>query len=273
MTALASQQTIAAATEALLKSAATLDDAALTAVASDLASVASVLADHPQLRRLVTDDTAPGTDRVSLARRLFDGKLHEASKRLVEMTVVERWSTSRDLVEGLRRLSRTALFLKAERAHELDDIEEEIFRFGRILDASPDLSLALDNPATSTAARVGIIERLFAGKGHQLTADLLVGLAKDMGGRTYAHGVAQLVEQAAQRRDKLVAVATAAAPLAEAELDRLRAALAAIYSRQVVVHVIVDPEVAGGLRVRIGDEVIDGSVSGRMASLRARLAR
>ncbi|MEO7125313.1 MAG: F0F1 ATP synthase subunit delta, partial [Nakamurella sp.] len=265
MAGLASQQAVSSVTVELLKAAATMDDAALTTVGSDLAGVAAVLAGRPQLRRLLTEETAPPEARVSLARRLFDGRVDVQSGGLIALIAGERWSSGRDLVDGVRWLSRTALFLKAERARELDDVEEEIFRFGRILDANPELSMVLDNPATSADARVAIIERLLSGKARPLTLDLLTGLAGDLGGRTFAHGVTELVEQAAQRRDKLVAIATAASPLTNAELERLRAALSGIYARQVLVHVVVDPKISGGLRVRVGDEVIDGSISGQMA--------
>jgi len=57
------------------------------------------------------------------------------------------------------------------------------------------------------------------------------------------------------------------------EFERLQSALTGIYAQQVVVHVIVDPAIGGGLRVRVGDEVIDGSISGRLATIRAKLAR
>lgn len=273
MAGLASQQAVATATNELLKAAATMDDAALTAVGSDLAGASTLLAANPLLRRLLTEETALPEARASLARRLFDERVQSESLALIVVIAGERWSSGRDMVDGLRRLSRTAQFLKAERARELDDVEEEIFRFGRVLDANPELALVLDNPATTPVARAEIVRRLLTGKTRPLTIELLGGLAGDLGGRTFAHGVAELVEQAAQRRDKLVAIATAAAPLTDAELDRLRAALSDIYSRQIIVHVVVDPAVSGGLRVRVGDEVIDGSISGRMAAIRAKLSR
>lgn len=273
MAGLASQQATSAATGELLKYAATMDEAALTVVASDLAGVAAVLAASPQLRRMLTETTAPAEAKVALARRLFDGRIQQHSLGLVTLAAGERWNGGRDLVDGLRRLSRTASFLKAERARELDSVEDEIFRFGRVLDAHPELSLVLDDPATTTEARVTIVHRLLDGKAHALTVDLLDDLAQNLGGRTFAHGVAELIEQAAQRRDKIVAVATSAAPLTAEEFDRLQAALTRIYAQQVVVHVIVDPAVEGGVRVRVGDEVIDGSISGRMATIRAKLAR
>lgn len=273
MANLVSEQSVAAASAGLLQAAATMDEAALTATADELSSVATLLADRVTLRRLLTETTAVDGARQALAQRLFEGKIAPASLAVVLGAVGQRWSSGRDLVEGLRSLARTALFLRAERLHELDEVEDEIFRFGRILDANPQLALVLDDPAVSAAGRVDIITRLLAGKGHPLTTDLLVGLAKDPGGRTFAHGVAQLVEQAAQRQDKLVAIVTAARPLDDAELTRLRAALAKIYSRAVVVHLEVDPALGGGLTVRVGDEVIDGSISGRLRAIATTLAR
>lgn len=273
MAGLASEEAVRATSGELLKAAATMSESSLTELSSDLAGVAALVDERVQLRRMLTEVTAADDAKAELATRLLDGKISAAGLAVVRFAVACRWSSGRDLVEGLRTLARTALFLRAERAHELDAVEEEIFRFGRILDANPELSLALDNPATSADARVGIVSRLLTGKGHPLTVELLTGLAKDTGGRTFGHGVAELIDQAAQRRDKLVAVATAAVPLDGAETDRLQAALAKIYGRQIVVHVVVDPTIAGGLTVRVGDEVIDGSVSGRLTALRARLTR
>lgn len=273
MAALASELSIGAATDELLRRAATMDEAALSEIGSDLIGVGAVLADNPQVRRLMTDGTAPEDVRVGLARRLFDDKIAEASRALLSFAVGQEWSNGRDLVDGVRRLGRTALFLRAERAHELDAVEDELFRFGRILAANPEIGLVLDNPATATDARVHIVRQLLADKVKPLTSDLLIGLAGDPGGRSFAHGVTALVEQAAHRRDKVVAVATSALPLPPAETSRLASALSKIYGRAVVVHVVVDESIGGGLRIRVGDEVIDGSIAGRLQVLRAQLAR
>lgn len=273
MAALASETAVTAATEDLLRRAATMDESALTRVGEDLVAVSAVLSRDPQVRRLLTDGTAPDEVRTKLARQLFDGKIGEASLALVLVAVAQRWAAGRDLVEGIRRLGRTALFLKAERAQQLDAVEDELFRFGRILAANPELALVLDSAATAPTARVEIVTRLLDGKVNPMTLDLLTSLAGDLGDHSFAHGVSELVEQAAQRQDKIVAVATTALPLTGAESERLQRALTTIYGRSVVVHSVVDAAVAGGVSVRVGAEVIDGSISGRLEDLRARLAR
>ncbi len=82
----------------------------------------------------------------------------------------------------------------------------------------------------------------------------------------------ELVEQAAARQEQLVAEVESALPLTVEETNRLTAGLARIYGRAISVHVMVNPALGGGLRVRVGDEVIDGSVAGRLEELRRRLA-
>ena len=273
MAGLASQQALVEATGELLSAATAMDESALSALAGDLAAFAGVLARQPHLRRLLTETTIAGAAKAQMATRLLSGKVGERALTVVTDTLAHRWSSGMDLVDALRRMSRTVLFLRAERAGELDDVEDELFRFGRIVDAAPDLAVILDDPATQPQARAALVTQLLDGKAHPLTVDLLTSLARDPGGRAYSHGITDLVDQAAERRDKLVATVTSAIALTSQQLDRLRDALRTIYSRDIAVHVLIDPSIGGGLQVRVGDEVIDGSVSGRLDAVRQRLAR
>jgi len=82
----------------------------------------------------------------------------------------------------------------------------------------------------------------------------------------------ELVELAATRRQRYVAYVTAPGPLTEQQETRLAATLARIYGRTVSLQVAVDPQLLGGLVVRVNDEVIDGSVLSRLSTIRQRLA-
>lgn len=269
---IASKQALAASSGRLLLQAASLDDTGLGALGADLAGVATLLGQNPTLRRALSEATTDVEHRAGLMRSLLSGKIGQPAATSVDFVVRQSWATSRDLAEGLVRLSRTAMFLRAERSGELDEVEDQLFRFGRIVDASPELSVILDDPATPGRARADLVARLLAGRTNPLTAELLGQLAQDPGGRAFSHGVRQIVEQAAERKDRVVASVQSAVPLTIEQAARLSAALGKIYARPVSVHVEVAPALAGGITVRVGDEVIDGSVAGRLEALRRRLA-
>ena len=91
------------------------------------------------------------------------------------------------------RLGRTAMFLRAERLGELDEVEDQLFRFGRIVAGPPDLSVVLDDPTLSGEARSSLVGRLLTGRVHSLTAELLEQLALDPRGRSFSRGVSEIV--------------------------------------------------------------------------------
>ena len=76
----------------------------------------------------------------------------------------------------------------------------------------------------------------------------------------------------ADQRGRTVATAFAATALDDAQLSRLGAALSQRYGVDVTVNLVVDPAVVGGVRIEIGDDVIDATVSSRLNDLRQRLA-
>lgn len=269
---IASQAALEASTSRLLTLAAPLDEARLSAMGSELEGVAALLGGQPALRRVLSESTTAPDGRSRLLTGLLAGKVSQPTSTVVDFAVRQPWATGRDLADGLRRLGRTALFLGAERSGELDEVEDQLFRFERIVDANPELSLLLDDPATEGAGRASVVSALLGGKAHPLTLDLLAALARDPGAGSFSSGVTELIEQAAQRRDKVVAVVHSAVPLSDDQVERVRAALQRIYTRDVSVHVFIDQSIGGGLRIKVGDEVIDGTVAGRLETLRRSLA-
>ena len=81
-----------------------------------------------------------------------------------------------------------------------------------------------------------------------------------------------LLQAAARRRERSVAKVVSAVELSDAQQARLVAALTELYGRPISVRTAVEPAVRGGLVVRIGDEVIDGSVAARLTQARSALA-
>ncbi|MBM9465767.1 F0F1 ATP synthase subunit delta [Nakamurella leprariae] len=269
---LASRDALAATTRRLLDRTEQLDDQALQQLGTDLRSVSQLLLQQAPLRRTLSENTLSEQARQGIVDRLLAGKVVDDAVQVVRDVVAQQWSSGRDLHEAVSRLGRTAQFRLAERSGELDEVEDQLFRFARIVDANPSLSVVLDDPTADPQARASLVHRLLQGRAAPLVVDLLESLARDPEGRSFSHGVRDLVEQAAERRDKVVAVVRTARPLTDDQLRRLTAALGRIYGREVSLHVEVDAALVGGLRVQVGDEVIDGSIAGRLESLRRSLA-
>src|SRR5664279_1812757 len=267
---IASRESLIATNAYLLSIAQPLDAGALTDLGSQLDSISDLLLNEVPLRRTLSEGTLSEDTRAGIATRLLSGKVGESALSVVQYAVRQPWASSRDLQEAVRRVSRTAMFLRAERTGELDDVEDQLFRFSRIVDASPELSVILDDPTADPDARSRLVDRLLAGRSHPLVTELVDALARDTAGRSFTHGVRDLVDQAAQRREKVVAFVTSAVALTEDQATRLIGSLTRIYGRAVSVHAEVDPSLIGGLRVQVGDEVIDGSMTAQLESLRRR---
>jgi len=271
----ASRDALAAAELRLLEildSAAGATGAAPGELGEELFAVVGLLSGQPALRRALADSSSDPAGRERLLRGLLGGQVSDRALLVLTAVVTARWSSPRELVDGVESLARTTLLVRAERDGTLDAVEDELFRLGRIIAGNHDLELALTDPAADAGGKVALLDSLVAGKVDGTTKVLVEQLVRDPRGQGVVGGLADLAALAAKRRERSVAHVRSAVELDAAQLDRLEATLTRIYSRPVALHVEVDPALRGGLVIKIGDEVIDGSVAGRLAALRRDLA-
>lgn len=267
----ASRESLASATDRLDQVVAGADAGALRTLADELFAVLGVLDRQRVLRRHLTDPGTPEDARDRLARGLFGGKVGDAALNVVAGLATARWSMPSDLLEAVETLARRVEFISAERAGALEDVEDELFRFSRILAAQPRLLELLSDQRAPVDGRVALLERVIAGKVTPTTAALLDQTVREPRGRSLELVVGKLAELAAAMRSRSVARVVAAAPLTDEQESRLAQALSRIFGRAVSVHVDLDPDVLGGLVIRVGDEVIDGSVAARLIKARQEL--
>jgi len=269
----------AASREALAIATAGLDEriegtsvAALRTLSGELFDIAAVLVRERTLRRMLADPATPEEERTRLADVVFGGKVSDAAIETLNGLVSARWSTSRDLVEAAEALARRALLTVAERDGSLEDVEDELFRFARVLDSEVRLRELLSDTEQPVAGRQELLDGLVADKVGPVTLGLLRQAVRLRRGRPLDAVVNYLAELAAARRERSVARVTAAAPLTAQHERRLADALSRIYGRPVSVQVELDPGQLGGLVIRIGDEEIDGSIATRLAQARQELS-
>jgi F-type H+-transporting ATPase subunit delta len=273
----ASRDALATAEQKLLEVLSAKPAARAKAVQADqlgdeLLSVVRLLDGEIGLRRVLGDSSADRERREGLLTRLLSGKVSAQALQVLTSVVGERWSTPRELTDGIDELGRTALLVHAERTGRLDAVEDELFRFGRIVAADSELERALTDRTAPVASKTALVEALLGGKAEAVTLRLVEQLVTVPRGRAVVSGLSELAAEAAGRRERSVAYVVAPVPLSDEQEERLAATLQRIYSRPIALHVEVDPDIQGGLVIKVGDEVIDGSATGRIDELRRRFA-
>lgn len=244
----------------------------MTNLAEELYAVVDVLIAQPQLRRMLSDPTTPAEGRAEVAARLFDGKVGASTLQVLRDAVAQRWSSPFDLLDALETSADDVLFAAAEQAGELDEVEDELFRFERVLDANSRLTTTLDDATAQPGRRVALVRQLLGDKVRPISLRLLEHAIASRRKHAVTLALDDLLELAAARRNRSMARVTSAIELTRAQQDRLAEALTEVYGRPINIRAAVDPAVRGGLLIRVGDEVIDGSIAKRLAEARALLA-
>lgn len=235
--------------------------------------MASLLARERQLTRALADPDRSPEAREGLLQTVLGGQVGATELELLRGMVRSRWSRQRDLVDAVEELSAQAAFTVAEQDGVLDDVEDELFRFSRLVDREPALRAALTDSALPVDRRTGLLHALLNGKVQPVTGRLIEALVVEPRGRSLDDGLAELTRLAAARRQRLVASVRVAAPLTDEQAQVLSEALGRVYGRRVHLQVEVDPWILGGATVTVGDEVFDGSVARRLSDVRRRLSR
>ena len=245
----------------------------LETLADELASVTKLFNREAILTRHLADPSNDPEPKARLLESVLGGQVGDSALDILKAAVSGRWSSDSNLVDAVEHVARLALMVRAERGRHAEEVEEQLFWFGRILDAEPQLGTLLSDHTRPADGRVQLLENVLnRSQGVNPTTAALLTQTVDLlrGGRA-DEVVAALAQLAVARRDEVIAHAKAAAELSDAQRNRLTEVLSRIYSRPVSVQLEVDPKLLGGLTVSIGDEVIDGALSSRLAEARNRL--
>jgi F-type H+-transporting ATPase subunit delta len=251
--------------------AAVPDASVATRVGDELFAVVRLLDSEHGLRRALADPTKEPREKAAVARRLLHGKVSERTEDLVAGAAAARWASPGDLADAVEQLAIEALTLAAQFGDTLDDLEDDLFRFGRLISGQPGLRETLIGPA-SVDGKSALLTSLLTGKVSSPSLSLMTQVLTHPRGRSPQAALDLCAQIAARRREQLIAVVRVASDLTAAQRSRLIASLAAAYGRGIHLNVVLDPAVIGGMSVQIGDELIDGTAASRLAAVRRRLA-
>ncbi|WP_114559347.1 F0F1 ATP synthase subunit delta [Desertihabitans aurantiacus] len=239
-------------------------------LSGDLFAVVDLLDQQPALRRALTDPGKPVSVRQQLATSLLQGKVGEGTLSVLTAAVEHRWASGRDFVAALERQAVRAVFASVAGGSGLDEVEDELFRFGRLVASDQGLRNAIADRAVSVGRREELVRGLLVDRAAPATTTLATRAVRARE-RSFTRTLEGYLELAAQVRQRAVATVRVARPLEADQQARLQAVLTRQAGRPVAMHVVVDPAVLGGIRVELGDEVIEGTVAARLEEARRRL--
>lgn len=241
------------------------------ALAEDLFGVVGAIDGSAALRRALGDPSREGSAKAALVDRLFAGKIGAPALDLLKSVVEQRWSEERDLSDTAEQLAVGAVIAGAENAGRADQVEDELFRFERVVAGAPALRDALTDRRATPEAKAEVVQSLLEGKTAPETLRLARQAVLASRGRRFDRVLDTYQAIAETRRAQLAAVVTSAIDLDETQRARLVAALRSHYGKAVHLNVVVDPSVIGGIRVQIGDDVVDGTILRRLEGVRRQL--
>lgn len=243
----------------------------LGTVGDELFSVAAAFDATPAVRRILTDPSTEPEARSGLAGAVLGGKIDAATLAVVDVAARGKWATGRDLSDAVELAGLAAHVAAADKAGTLDAVENELFEAQSIIDGERELRAVLLDRTIPAAHKATLLDSLFSGKVDAATLALLKQAAATRSG-SFDHVLERFATEVAARRNRTLAEVRSAYALSDAERDRLAAALSTKYGKAVHINTIVDPTIVGGLKVSIGDDVIDGTISGRLEDARRQLA-
>ncbi len=237
-----------------------------------LYQLSDLLEGDASLSRALTDPSRSAPDKAALVDNIARGKVDDEVADLLVELVQLRWSAPANLAHALEVLAVDAILASAQARGALEKVEDEIFRFDRLLVAERELRRALVDREASLERRLALVDGLVAGKVEPETQLFIDRSVSDLRARSIFSALHGIGDRAAARRARLVATVIAASPLSAAQATRLRSILEAAYGRSVQVNVGVDEKLIGGLRITVGSELVDASIVGRLDEARRRLA-
>ncbi len=250
-----------------------LSPEALSALSDELASVAGLLIGEPILARHLAEASGETAAKKELLNRLLTGKVGDTTLEVLNTAASVRWSLTSDLIDSIEYVARLALLVRAERENLADEVEEQLFRFNRILDQQPKLAALLGDSSAPADGRVELLHNVLRENSgtNPITVALLAQTVRLLRGDRADESVLRLAQLAVARRGEIVAQVSAAAELSDAQRTRLTQVLTRIYNHPVSVQLNIDPSLLGGLSVAVGDEVIDATLSSRLAAAETKL--
>ncbi|MGH9044200.1 MAG: F0F1 ATP synthase subunit delta [Acidimicrobiales bacterium] len=263
-------------------------------LAEELSAVARLVEGSPQLAAALADTAVPPSARQGILTELLSDKVAQDTLGLVsfavsatkasEVSAALGWLATRvdegsdeqaplGHVAARERLGgyAAALFEHLD-VDQLSKVEDQLFRFARIVESTPKLRAALTDRELRFDARAQLVSDLLAGKVEDATCALAGFVARAGRPRDFVGSLDWLVARAASARGWRVADVRTAEPIADSQREAIERVLSGLAKGPVELRVTVDEELLAGAVIEVGDLRLDATARGRLERLRAELA-
>lgn len=243
-----------------------------TAISHDLFLVLASLNSSIGLRRAFTDPSRDAASKSALIADLFEKSVSKSSIALLEAAVSLRWSSPVDVASAVEQLAIESEATAANADNTLDRLQEELFAFETLLEQNTDLRGAVSINNVEAAHKSELLSALLGNKVAPSTLRLVTELVNALNGRNIELVIDLYIQCVAARRNRAIAVVRSRSELSTAQTEKLVALLTKQMGQPVHLNVEIDPTVLGGLSIRFKDEMIDGTISTRVAEAGRALA-
>ena len=248
-------------------------------LAKELFGILGTVDSSAGLRRALTDPSRSGDEKSALIKQLFGGKVSADAVDIASGLASSRWASARYIGDALETLAASVVIAVAENKSAvsasgitgLEALENDLFSFNQAVESNHEVQRAVSEPQASAAAKVALAEKLVPSASEE--AKVLIGQAVSQPrGLKATKLVRRFAELAAKRQQRWIATVSVTRALTETQTSRLQAGLNALYGRELKINMNVDPALIGGIRIQVGDEVVDASVLARLGQLHRQLA-
>jgi F-type H+-transporting ATPase subunit delta len=233
-------------------------------LSSQLFFAAEVFAANSSVRRAFTDSSRDASAKSALVKDLFGSKISASTNDLLAAIANLRWSAASDLITVIEQLAIEAEATAANIDGGLDRLEAELFSVSRVIADNFELRKALVGHG-SVEAKGTLISEVLSKSASPSTVKLAVALVTSLRGRSIEAAFADYLFGLANRRNRLIALVRVATEITDAQKARLAAAIEKQVGQPITVNIQVDPSIIGGVSVKFADDLVDGSISNRLA--------
>jgi len=260
-----SRQSLAALRVALdgaLKGASAGDCSHLSA---DLFNALGALESSAGLRRALTDPARDAASKSALVSDLFGKSIKGPALALITTAAGLRWSAPADFADAIEQIAAEAEAAAANAENKLDQVQDELFAFSKSLIENPELRAALTNNGDTLVRKVELVKNIFGSKFGTSTIKLVNQIVSGRSGRSIEKVLSAHIHAVTARRNRVNAFVKSSIALTSAQQEKLASSLTKKIGQSVHLNIDIDTTVIGGISVRFGDEVIDGTIKNRLA--------